>query len=414
MLLGCPTCHATFRVPAGAVKEKGRTVRCAKCRHEWHAFPVDLIPEISVESALKTADEIEKKLRQEELEKQRHEVESMLAGMGMAMQDDSQTPPAAAPMEEQAEASKPSMDLSALHDFDFEAVPVQDPEDEQEEAFAVVAESKPEVAEQEEAAIHDPWAHQEEDALISHEDSDEDVVAEEEPEEEPEEAYKVSAEEMEAFSSLVSQEELDAIDSKSALEALTGEAPEAIEDLDTIAARLAEIEATAPKKNVKMKDVKQAAEVSSEPTIWLSLTLAACILLCISTAFITQQDFLRSNFAFADKLYNQIGYTSSEGLELVDLKMTKNLLADKASYDIEGAIHNTRTGYAKVPAVRIRLVDTENKTMRSWDFAQDRKMEPNEKITFSAPKLKALTGTEGTPSALLVDIGNGLEMMQRK
>ncbi len=45
MLLACPNCHATFRVPAQALGEQGRSVRCSSCHGDWFAEPRDLLPE---------------------------------------------------------------------------------------------------------------------------------------------------------------------------------------------------------------------------------------------------------------------------------------------------------------------------------------------------------------------------------
>lgn len=430
MLLACPSCHATFRVPAGAVKDAGRAVRCAKCRHEWHAFPHDLIPEVSAETALKAADAIEKKIRQEEIVKQRHEVEEMLSSLGIPMQADAATvhtqkwpddepeevkeeiapavqeilPPAPVPEPKHDPAPRvaappPPMDFSNLSEFDFDSV----------------------VAAPQEDAIHEDETIAEEEHTVE-EQSDEAVKAKTETTEDDiddtiEETYKVSQEEMDAFASLVSQEELDAIgtDSSDGGEQSDNDAHDE-ETLDVIEARLALMEAAQP-KGASKKGASAAKPVrtsSPQTTLWLSLTLAACILLCLSTAFVTQQDMLRARFPFMDNIYNQFGFHSTKGLELIDMKMTKHTLADKTTYDIEGAIKNNRTSFAPVPAVRIRLMDENDNTMRTWDFAQERNIDPNEKITFTAPKLKALTGTEGTPTAIYIDIGNSLEMMQRK
>jgi|GEM_PF-4328848 len=41
--LVCPSCDAGFKVPATAIPEEGRTVRCAKCKHEWLATPEHLV-----------------------------------------------------------------------------------------------------------------------------------------------------------------------------------------------------------------------------------------------------------------------------------------------------------------------------------------------------------------------------------
>lgn len=39
MILSCPSCSARFNVKAEALGTNGRTVKCAKCAHKWHAMP---------------------------------------------------------------------------------------------------------------------------------------------------------------------------------------------------------------------------------------------------------------------------------------------------------------------------------------------------------------------------------------
>jgi len=43
MILVCPNCTSRFKVKAEAIGDAGRTVRCAKCGHKWHATQEDLI-----------------------------------------------------------------------------------------------------------------------------------------------------------------------------------------------------------------------------------------------------------------------------------------------------------------------------------------------------------------------------------
>lgn len=38
MILTCPSCEAQFRVDAAMIPAEGRQVRCASCKHQWHAF----------------------------------------------------------------------------------------------------------------------------------------------------------------------------------------------------------------------------------------------------------------------------------------------------------------------------------------------------------------------------------------
>ncbi|WP_242468754.1 DUF3426 domain-containing protein [Rhodovibrio salinarum] len=41
MILACPSCGASFRIDADKLGARGRTVRCSKCKHTWHATPDD-------------------------------------------------------------------------------------------------------------------------------------------------------------------------------------------------------------------------------------------------------------------------------------------------------------------------------------------------------------------------------------
>jgi predicted Zn finger-like uncharacterized protein len=41
MILACPSCGASFRIDADKLGARGRTVRCSKCKHTWHASADD-------------------------------------------------------------------------------------------------------------------------------------------------------------------------------------------------------------------------------------------------------------------------------------------------------------------------------------------------------------------------------------
>ncbi|TNE61745.1 MAG: hypothetical protein EP335_15095 [Alphaproteobacteria bacterium] len=43
MILVCPSCSANFKIPDGAIPPEGRKVRCAKCKHSWHATPKQVL-----------------------------------------------------------------------------------------------------------------------------------------------------------------------------------------------------------------------------------------------------------------------------------------------------------------------------------------------------------------------------------
>ncbi len=43
MRLACPNCAAEFTVPAGALSDKPRQVRCSKCNHQWQVTSKDAL-----------------------------------------------------------------------------------------------------------------------------------------------------------------------------------------------------------------------------------------------------------------------------------------------------------------------------------------------------------------------------------
>lgn len=60
MILECPSCENRYLVDPRALGKAGRTVRCAKCKHQWFAEPAAREPEedvLSVEHAAETQPE---------------------------------------------------------------------------------------------------------------------------------------------------------------------------------------------------------------------------------------------------------------------------------------------------------------------------------------------------------------------
>lgn len=62
MILQCPECSARFAVPDSLIPPGGRTVKCGRCAHQWHAenpdAPVDfaaLVSEAEAQAELETA-----------------------------------------------------------------------------------------------------------------------------------------------------------------------------------------------------------------------------------------------------------------------------------------------------------------------------------------------------------------------
>ena len=62
MIIECPACATRYQVPDGSIGSAGRNVRCAKCKHSWHATGIERVDaeagQASVEPALarKAAD----------------------------------------------------------------------------------------------------------------------------------------------------------------------------------------------------------------------------------------------------------------------------------------------------------------------------------------------------------------------
>jgi len=41
MIIVCEKCESKFNIPDGAISQGGRTVKCSKCSHKWHQYPID-------------------------------------------------------------------------------------------------------------------------------------------------------------------------------------------------------------------------------------------------------------------------------------------------------------------------------------------------------------------------------------
>jgi predicted Zn finger-like uncharacterized protein len=370
MFVICPSCQAAFRVPKDAIPASGRTVRCAACQHEWFTTP---------ETAGKRPEKPKPSLT---------EVEVMLNAQREA----------AAAEAEQASHSG----WAAMPQANAEPDITDDP---RHAASAMVA-----------AADEAEQMQANDEAFEFEQENNEEAPQEEE------QTYHVTEEELEAFAGLVSQEELDALPTTSALEALTGEKIEEMPDFDAVFAELEHEEEAhvIPKLRPLRKAAKQAADVQEEKTLLfpvltkrIAYATAALLVLGIALTLVSHNLEIRHNLPMMERFYSVIGYPSSKGVELIDMKMEKTQLPGKTTYDISGAIINTLQKSVPVPAVRIRLIDEHYNELRRWDFSQEKMMKPNESLPFSAPKLRALSGTEKDAYAFIVDIGNGLEMMLR-
>jgi len=56
MILTCPNCGSQFRVNASMIPHEGREVRCASCKHQWHAYPEGRAVELNAPEPALPAD----------------------------------------------------------------------------------------------------------------------------------------------------------------------------------------------------------------------------------------------------------------------------------------------------------------------------------------------------------------------
>ncbi|NBX02681.1 MAG: hypothetical protein EBR02_01175 [Alphaproteobacteria bacterium] len=105
------------------------------------------------------------------------------------------------------------------------------------------------------------------------------------------------------------------------------------------------------------------------------------------------------------------GYTPTAGMMLEDLDMHKRDTDNFPAYEINGKISNRTGEAAKVPVLRVTLVDSKGSALQFWEFSEKEKtLKPGQAIPFSTGALEVKMKRA---TRFVLDIGNPLEMSLR-
>lgn len=133
--------------------------------------------------------------------------------------------------------------------------------------------------------------------------------------------------------------------------------------------------------------------------MWLKVTTLGMSLVCIVLSLITWQP-------------SWIGYKSTSGIQLKDIKFRQDLSQKRGRYIISGMIANNTDHRVKAPILRVSLLDEHGNNLQYWEFEDDSiNIEPGKEIPFNADQLESRF-SRGTH--LVVDLGNSLELALRE
>ncbi len=106
------------------------------------------------------------------------------------------------------------------------------------------------------------------------------------------------------------------------------------------------------------------------------------------------------------------GLPASKGLVLADAGLTKLSVNNHVVYEINGKITNATANLMAVPTVRVTLLDGDNITLKTWDFANKGKtLEAGKDLPFTTGNLE-IPSTKA--ARFSVDLGNPLELALRR
>lgn len=111
-------------------------------------------------------------------------------------------------------------------------------------------------------------------------------------------------------------------------------------------------------------------------------------------------------------IYSLLGMPSSQGLVLADIEMRQRPSRSKARFVVEGKIINTSEEPRVLPILRVAIADKAGNWITSREYEAEETLEPGEAYPFKASKLE--TAFIDRVDHLIVELGNGVELMLRK
>ncbi len=110
-------------------------------------------------------------------------------------------------------------------------------------------------------------------------------------------------------------------------------------------------------------------------------------------------------------IYHALGSTPTEGLVFADVHMEREEDEGKTRFVLSGSIRNQASEARLVPTVRVVLRNKENKSLWSREYAVNTELKAGEVYPFRIANVE--TAFAKSVSSIVVDVGNGLQLMVR-
>lgn len=340
MIISCPTCGASFNVKPEALGSAGRTVKCSKCAHQWHAMP-DAEP-----------------------------ADDALDSVGAPAPEDTAPEPTPAEPDAAADAAveEPAAEIAAEPAADEEAVDDTPAEDAPAPANETNTQELSDDVPEPDDSVEKILSNAAMDNLFG---SDDEADADE-----------------------------DAADGDGSADAAAAASTEEIptawtadDDADQSAGDDARADGFPPPPRAAddsdMDEAAVAAEGGKRRSGLMRLISLLALILFIS-AVVGVGYFMQSKvvmwFPATSKIYAMVGLKPDvlgQGLHIADPKPTKEIDGNDEVLVVSGAIKNTSGNQQKVPLLRGALLDKDGKELHIWTFtAQQESVEPGEQVTY--------------------------------
>jgi len=356
MILQCPNCGSKFRVNSAMVPPEGVEVRCSQCQHEWHAQAEErsgVFDVMAMEPARPTP-------RPEPRPEPR--LPPANAYMGSEMDgfpidgDDEDN----SPLPQVQDNRSPAQPVTSFNDIFKESEPASPARmDDYDSGFVeLIAVDREE--EEESPAVYDEPTRRDDESDAS-----------------------AFGEEGEAEAEMTDEERH-------------------VKEIDqAVLDKLMEYDIPSQVQLVKDKKPRK---------LWPALVgLAAALLVaCVGSLY----GFRSQLQTTLPGVYAMLGMPRTDGLVLADVMLRKKPSKDKARFIVEGRIVNQSGEVRRVPILRVSVRDANNEVIISREYDADTMLQPDESFPFKATKLD--TSFIDRVDHLVVDLGNGIELMLRE